>query len=426
VMSLGVGSAGAEVFPVGYYVEVGHSGSTASGSHGGSGYLDESDTNYGEAEECAPEPGPGPFSLNFYPPENCAQVGRSYAASGATFLYTGNQNCAEVGRPLSGATFTWHVEIYVPNWTQYGENDVYVSSSADGASERTINDQAEFGRWVPNAFGSHHYDETTPYTVELIPRHDNHCYYEPASQVRWVYDGPSSPSATVSSPPSGGSYPEGALVRTHFSCAEAFAEALESCIDSNGVSAGSGALDTSKPGLQSYTVTAKGTAGATGTAEIVYTVLPAKESCTSDQAKITLTPGLSDDAVVQSVKVSGTLAGCSPGAFSSAKYTAKLKTSEPAGCGVLHEGAASSGMASVKWLPKAQKSTSAGSFALPLGEAPESELTGTLASGPFSPSSVYGTVTESFVDASECGMSVRGKVKPVRRATLTGTRFVLY
>jgi hypothetical protein len=320
----------------------------------------------------------------------------------------------------------WHVEIYVPNWTQYGQQDVYVSSSADAVSETVIDDQAEFGRWVMSAFGSHRYDEGADYTVQLVPGHDFHCFYEPADKVRWVYDGPSSPSATIAEPQSGGSYPQGALVRTRFICMEAYDEPLESCTDSNGVSGGEGILDTSTLGEREYTVIAKGAGGATGSAKITYTVLPAKVSCASDQAKITLSPGLSDQPAVQTVKVKGTLTGCSPGTFTSAMYSANLKTSSPVACSVLHEDTDGTGTVSLKWAPKVRESKSVGSFTLPVGETPESELGGTLESGPFSPASLYGRVSEAFTGAAGCGMSVKGKVKPVKKATLVGTRFVAY
>jgi hypothetical protein len=93
----------------------------------------------------------------------------------------------------------------------YGKQDVSLSTSADGVSERVIDDKAELGRWVTSPFGSYRYIEGTEYAVQLVPEQDSHCFYEPADQARWVYDGPSSPSATVASPSGGGAYPQGSL-----------------------------------------------------------------------------------------------------------------------------------------------------------------------------------------------------------------------
>jgi hypothetical protein len=427
--------ARADTFPAGYSVDVGYSGYSTSGELGGSGSL-EGNGSFEAAEECAANSEAGPFSIGFYPPHDCEQVGRAYASPEHRFLFTGNENCVEAGRPDSGATFTWHVqlphtgywhaEIHVPNWTQYGEQDVYLSSSADGTSERVINDRAEFGRWV-TAFGPHRYDEGSPYTVQLVPGHDFHCFYEPADQVRWVYDGPSSPSATIAGPQTGGSYPQDSLVHTSFSCTEAFSEPIESCTDSGGSSTGSGVLDTSTPGPHTYTVTARGTGGQTGTAEVSYTVLAAKALCTGSAGRIVLSPGLRAEPEIQNVKLKGTLSGCSGGGFTSAKFTATLRSDAATGCEALDgEAAPTSGTISIVWSPKAKERKSAGSFDLPLAEGAEAQLAGSLESGPFSPGTIYGTAAESFTEASSCGMPVKGKVKPVKKATFSGERFVVY
>ena len=81
------------------------------------------------------------------------------------------------------------------------------------------------------------------------------------------------PSATITSPASGGTYAQNAVVATEFSCVEnVFGPGLESCLDSNGGSGTSGTLDTAVAGPQTYTVTATSGDGQKDKATISYEV----------------------------------------------------------------------------------------------------------------------------------------------------------
>ncbi|MGH2888511.1 MAG: hypothetical protein ACRDNJ_02685 [Solirubrobacteraceae bacterium] len=81
------------------------------------------------------------------------------------------------------------------------------------------------------------------------------------------------PTATISAPQSGGVYVAGEHVPTSFSCSTgAGAPPLSSCSDPNGVTGGSGVLDTTTSGSHTYVVTATSTTGQTDTASIDYSV----------------------------------------------------------------------------------------------------------------------------------------------------------
>ncbi|MGO9900188.1 MAG: beta-propeller fold lactonase family protein, partial [Solirubrobacteraceae bacterium] len=84
-----------------------------------------------------------------------------------------------------------------------------------------------------------------------------------------------SPTATIATPATAGNYAIGASVATSFTCAEStFGPGLSSCVDSDGSSSGTGALNTTSAGTDTYTVTATSDDGQSTAQTLTYTVGP--------------------------------------------------------------------------------------------------------------------------------------------------------
>jgi hypothetical protein len=94
-------------------------------------------------------------------------------------------------------------------------------------------------------------------------------------EISHVVTVPEPPKAKIEFPASGGTYKQGEVVATAFSCEEgAGGTSLESCGGVKG-SGGTGTLDTEELGEFPYTVTAKSADGLTGGASINYSVISA-------------------------------------------------------------------------------------------------------------------------------------------------------
>jgi alpha-tubulin suppressor-like RCC1 family protein len=148
-------------------------------------------------------------------------------------------------------------------------------------------------------------------------------------------------------------------------------------------------------------------------------------TCTTSTGTVRLSPGLSGTPAVQTIRIKGTLTGCTGERFTAATYTATLKTSSPVSCSVLKAaGEAAAGAAKYKWTPKGAANdkwthkvggASTGTLSLLLSETAGVAFSGELTSGPYAPRALSGTVTESYAGAATCG------AKPVKKGTFSGS-----
>ena len=167
-----------------------------------------------------------------------------------------------------------------------------------------------------------------------------------------------------------------------------------------------------------FRIAASNAAGTSYGADQTFTTLAA---CATNSGTVVLSPGLTDTPVAQTMKIKGTLTGCSGEQFKKAKYIATLKTGGPVSCTVLQvAGETAAGAAKYTWTPKAK--ASAGTLSMPLTETPGNAFSGEVTSGSYSPLTLSGTVTESYTGGATCGEKVGKKAaKAVKKSTFSGS-----
>jgi len=142
----------------------------------------------------------------------------------------------------------------------------------------------------------------------------------------------------------------------------------------------------------------------------------AKATCTTNTGTVKLSPGVTNAAAAQTVKIKGTLSGCTGEPFTTVAYAATLKTAGVMSCPVLKgAGESATGSSSYKWTPKTKPSKATGTLSLPLTETAGAVLSGTVAAGPHSPLTVSGEVSEMFTGGATCG------TKAVKKGTFAGS-----
>ena len=146
-------------------------------------------------------------------------------------------------------------------------------------------------------------------------------------------------------------------------------------------------------------------------------------TCSSNSGTIKMSPGLSETPHVQTIKVSGTLAGCEgPSVPESASYSLKEQTTEPVTCSYLQQSTTTptttSGKFAVTWAEKEGVST--GTLTLPISEASLTGISGTLGGGPLSASTPINasSIYETF---PPCGVpqGKKGTIKPIKTGTFS-------
>jgi hypothetical protein len=153
-----------------------------------------------------------------------------------------------------------------------------------------------------------------------------------------------------------------------------------------------------------------------------------RATCTTNTGTVTLSPGLTNTPAVQTMKIKGTLTGCTGEPFTAVAYTATLETAGPVTCSVLAAGEAATGAAKYAWTPKPKKAKAPeGTLSMSLAETPSIAFSGEVTTGAYSPLTLTGTATESYTGGVTCGEKVGKKAaKAVKKGTFSGSAVSFY
>jgi hypothetical protein len=147
------------------------------------------------------------------------------------------------------------------------------------------------------------------------------------------------------------------------------------------------------------------------------------DTCTVNDGTIKLSPGLSETPRVQTITISGSLAGCEgPNVPEAGSYSLKEKTTEAVTCSYLQQSTTTptttAGKLKVIWSENEGAST--GTLTVPISEVSLTGITGSLSGGPLSasPPMNAASVYETF---PPCGVpqGKKGKIKPIKTGTFS-------
>ena len=146
-------------------------------------------------------------------------------------------------------------------------------------------------------------------------------------------------------------------------------------------------------------------------------------TCTANTGTIKMSPGLSETPRVQTITISGSLAGCEgPDVPESGSYSLKEKTTEPVTCSYLQQSTTTptttAGKLAVTWIEN--EGVSRGTLTVPISEASLSGITGSLSGGPF-PATAPMKAASIYESFPQCGVPQgrKGTIKPIKSGTFS-------